>query len=97
MCIVFFFFFKSLTNWHLIPRRLRLKSQQNEQKPPLKSVTDSKGNYDHFHNETIGPSDDRRSATDFDHCQRRSTKTTDVLALGGWNGSSGRCFDQASR
>ena len=26
------------------------------------SVTDSKGNYDHLHNETIGPSEDRRSA-----------------------------------
>ena len=32
--------------------------------PPLISVTDSKGNYDHLHNETIGPSEDRRSAID---------------------------------
>ena len=32
--------------------------------PPLVSVTDSKGNYDHLHNETIGPSEDRRSAID---------------------------------
>ena len=32
--------------------------------PPLISVTDSKGNYDHLHNETIGSSEDRRSATD---------------------------------
>ena len=32
--------------------------------PPLKSVTDSKGNYDHLHKETIGPSEDRRSAID---------------------------------
>ena len=30
----------------------------------LISVTDSKGNYDHLHNETIGPSEDRRSAID---------------------------------
>ena len=30
----------------------------------LISVTDSKGNYDHLHNETVGPSDDRRSAID---------------------------------
>ena len=29
---------------------------------PFTSITDSKGNYDHLHNETIGPSEDRRSA-----------------------------------
>ena len=28
------------------------------------SVTDSKGNYDHLRNETIGPSEDRRGAID---------------------------------
>ena len=32
--------------------------------PPLISVTDSKGNYDHRHNETISASEDRRSAID---------------------------------
>ena len=32
--------------------------------PPLISVTDSKGSYAHLHNETIGPSEDRRSAID---------------------------------
>ena len=32
--------------------------------PPLISVTDSKGNCDHLHNETIGTSEDRRSAID---------------------------------
>ena len=32
--------------------------------PPLISVTDSKGNYDNLHNETIGPSEDRRPAID---------------------------------
>ena len=31
---------------------------------PLISVTDSKGKYDHPHNETVGPSEDRRSAID---------------------------------
>ena len=31
---------------------------------PIGPVTDSKGNYDHSHNETIGPSEDRRSAID---------------------------------
>ena len=32
--------------------------------PPLTSVTGSKGNYDHLHNETGGPSEDRRSTVD---------------------------------
>ena len=35
-----------------------------ENVPPLMSVTDWKGNYDHSHHETIGPSEDRRSAVD---------------------------------
>ena len=38
--------------------------REQENVPPLKSVTDSKGNYDHLHNETIGPSEDRRSSID---------------------------------
>ena len=38
--------------------------REQENVPPLLSVTDSKGNYDHLHNETIGPSEDRRSAFD---------------------------------
>ena len=36
--------------------------RERKEMPPLISVTDSKGNYDHLHNETIGPSEDRRSA-----------------------------------
>ena len=32
--------------------------------PPLISVTDSQGNYDYLRNETISPSEDRRSAMD---------------------------------
>ena len=32
--------------------------------PPLISVTDSKGNYDHLHNETVGTSEYRRGAID---------------------------------
>ena len=35
-----------------------------ENVPVLISVTDSKGNYDHLHNETVGPSEDRRGAID---------------------------------
>ena len=38
--------------------------REQENVPPLISVTDSKGNYDHSHNETVGPSEDRRSAID---------------------------------
>ena len=32
--------------------------------PPLFSVTDSKSNFDHLHNETIVPREDGKSATD---------------------------------
>ena len=38
--------------------------REREDVPPLISVTDSKGNYDHLHSETIGHSEDRRSAVD---------------------------------
>ena len=38
--------------------------RERKEVPPLISVTDSKANYDHLHNETIGPSEDRRSAID---------------------------------
>ena len=38
--------------------------REQENVPPLISVTDSMGNYDHLHNETVGPSEDRRSAID---------------------------------
>ena len=38
--------------------------REQENVPPLISVTDSKGNYDHLHNERIGPSEERRSAID---------------------------------
>ena len=31
---------------------------------PFISVADSKGSYDHLHNETVGDSEDRRSAAD---------------------------------
>ena len=38
--------------------------REQENVPPLISVTDSKGNYDHLHNKTVGPSEDRRSTID---------------------------------
>ena len=36
--------------------------REQEDVSPLASVTDSKGNYDHLHNETVGPSENRMSA-----------------------------------
>ena len=38
--------------------------RERKEVPPLVSVTDSKGSYDHLHKETIGPSEGRRSAID---------------------------------
>ena len=38
--------------------------REQENVPPLISVTDSKGNHDRLHNETVGPSEDRRGAID---------------------------------
>ena len=38
--------------------------REQESVPPLISVTDSKGNNDHSHNETLGPNEDRISAFD---------------------------------
>ena len=46
-------------------RGLSLRERREQENvPPLISVTDSKGNYDHLRNETVGPSEDRRSAID---------------------------------
>ena len=43
----------------------RREWREQENVSPLISVTDSKGNYDRLHNETVGPSEDRRrSAVD---------------------------------
>ena len=84
--------------WSEVVLGLSLREwREQENVPPLISVTDSKGNYDHLHNETIGPSEDRRSAIDLAIIREEPTQTTDVLALGGWKGSGGRCLDQASR
>ena len=40
------------------------EGREQENVPLLISVADSKGNYDHLHDETVGPSEDRRSAID---------------------------------
>ena len=51
--------------WSEVVLGLTLREwREQENVPPLISVTDSKGNYDHLHNETVGPSEDRRSAVD---------------------------------
>ena len=44
----------------LSPREWR----ERKEVPPLTSVTDKKSNYGHLRNETISPSEDRRSAID---------------------------------
>ena len=51
--------------WSEVVFGLNLREwREQENVPPLISVTDSKGNNDHVHNETIGPSEHRRNATD---------------------------------
>ena len=52
--------------WRDLVLGLNLRErQQQENVPPFKSVTDSqKGKYDHSHNETGGPSEDRVGAVD---------------------------------
>ena len=55
-------------------------SAEQENVPPLISVTDSKGNYDHLRDETVDPSEDR-SAIDL-AIIRRPIQTTDVLTVG---------------
>ena len=51
--------------WSEVVLGLNLREwREQENVPPLISVTDSKGNYDHLHNETVGPSEDSRGAID---------------------------------
>ena len=51
--------------WSEVVLGLNLREwREQENVPPLISVTDSKGNYDHLRNETVGTSEDRRSAID---------------------------------
>ena len=50
----------SLGNW----RASVTRCVEQENVSPLISVTDSRGNYDHLHNGTVGPSEDRRGAID---------------------------------
>ena len=51
--------------WSEVVLGLSLREwRERESVPPLMSATDSKGNYDNLHNETVGPSEDRRRAID---------------------------------
>ena len=51
--------------WSEVVLGLTLRERREQENVPhLFSVTDSKGNHDHLHNETVGPSEDRRSAID---------------------------------
>ena len=51
--------------WSEVVLGLSLREWREQEKVPrLTSVRDSEGNDDHLHNETVGPSEDRRSAVD---------------------------------
>ena len=53
------------TLWSEVVLGLSLREWREQKNVPLLiSVTDSKGNYDHLHDETVGPSEDRKSAID---------------------------------
>ena len=61
--------------------------REQEHVPPLVLVTDSKSNFDHVHNETVGPSEDRRSAIDPGARHRLCEKlrsTSSQLHVGGF-------------
>ena len=45
--------------WSEVVMALSLRGWREEENvPPLISVTDPKGNYDHLHNETVGPNEE---------------------------------------
>ena len=51
--------------WSEVVLGLNLREwREQENVPQLISVTDPKGNYDHLHNETVDPSEDREGAID---------------------------------
>ena len=51
--------------WSEVVLGLSLREwREQENVPPLISVTDSKGNNDHLHNKIVGTSEDRRGAID---------------------------------
>ena len=53
------------TLWSEVVLGLSLRQRRDEENvPPVTSVTNSKGNYDHLHTETVERSEDRRSAID---------------------------------
>ena len=52
-------------SWSEVVLGLNLREWREQQNmPPLVSVTDSKGKYDHINYETVGPSEDRKTAID---------------------------------
>ena len=66
--------------WSVMVLGLSLREgRERENVPPLISVTDSKGNYDHLPNETNRPSEDSKSAIDLAIIL---VQTTDVLPVG---------------
>ena len=84
--------------WSEVVLGLSLRESREQGKvPPLISVTDSKGNYDHLHNETIGPSEDRRSTIDLAIIGEGSQRPRTFLRWVDGNGQRGRCVDKTSR
>ena len=82
--------------WSRVVLGLNLREwREQENVPHFISVTDSKGTCDHLHNETVGPSEDRRKrcCSSGNH-PKRPVQTADVLAVGCWEGASGRRLDQ---
>ena len=72
--------------WNEVVLGLSLREwREQEIVPPLMSVTDSKGNYDHLHIKTVGPGEDRRRVINLAILfPRRPVQTTDVLAVAWW-------------
>ena len=54
-----------MTGWSEVVLGLSLREwREQENVPLLISVTNSKGTYDHLHDDIVGPSEDRKSAID---------------------------------
>ena len=69
--------------------------RERQDVPPLISVTDSKGNYDHLHNETIVPNEDRRGATDLAIIREDVSRPQMFFWWVDGKGASGRRHGQA--
>ena len=79
--------------WSEVVLGLSLREWRDQEKvPPLISVTDSKSTYDHLHNETISPSEDRRSTIDLAIIGEGLQRPRMFLRWVDGKGQSGRCL-----